>query len=125
MPGVVALVCPIMARCRRRGGGGEVFARVSEYEVRPERLDEMNREGTEHVLPALRMQDGFGGGLVLVDRSSGKVIAMTFWESERAMEITEEAAYWLRCFGAEAGDGRLKGVERYEVFFSEVKEVRP
>jgi len=88
-------------------------------------LDEMNREGAEHVLPALRMQDGFGGGLVLVDRSSGKVIAVTFWESEQAMEITEEAAYWLRCFGAEAGDGRLKGVERYEVFFSEVKGTPP
>ena len=102
-----------------------MFARVTTLEVRPERLDEMNREGAEHVLPALRMQDGFGGGLVLVDRSSGKVIAVTFWESEQAMEITEEAAYWLRCFGAEAGDGRLKGVERYEVFFSEVKGTPP
>jgi hypothetical protein len=102
-----------------------VFARVSEYEVRPERLDEMDREGKEHVLPALRMQEGFGGGLVLVDRPSGKVIAVTLWESERAMELTEEAAYWLRCFGAEAGDGRLMGVERYEVFYSEVKGAQP
>jgi hypothetical protein len=94
-------------------------------EVRPERLEEMNHEGTEHILPALRMQEGFGGGLVLVDRPSGKVIAVTFWESERAMDITEEVAYWLRCFGAEAGGGTLKGVERYEVFFSEMKGARP
>jgi hypothetical protein len=53
------------------------------------------------------------------------VIAVTLWESERAMELTEEAAYWLRCFGAEAGDGKLMGVERYEVFYSEVKGMRP
>lgn len=102
-----------------------MFARVSELEVRPELLDEMNREGAEHILPALRMQDGFSGGLVLVDRQSGKVVAISLWESERAMDITEEAAYWLRCFGAEAGDGRLKGVERYEVFFSEMKGALP
>lgn len=106
-------------------GGGEVFARVTTLEASPEHLDEMNREGAEHILPALRMQEGFSGGLTLVDRPSGKVIAVTFWESERAMEITEEAAHWLRTFGVEAGEGRLKGVERYEVVFSEVKGARP
>ena len=65
-----------------------MFARVSELEVRPELLDEMNREGAEHILPALRMQDGFNGGLVLVDRQSGKVVAISLWESERAMDVT-------------------------------------
>jgi quinol monooxygenase YgiN len=102
-----------------------VFARVTTLEASPEQLDEMNREGMEHILPALRMQEGFGGGLALVDRSSGKVMVISLWESEQAMEITEEAAYWLRTFGVEAGGGMLKGVERYEVFFSEVKGARP
>ena len=100
-----------------------MFARVSKFEARPERLDEMAREGVEHVLPALRMQDGFNGGLVLTDRLSGKVLAVTLWESEQAMDITEEASYWLRTFSAEAGGGRVRDVERYEVFFSEVREL--
>ena len=94
-------------------------------DVSPEWLDEMDHEGTEHVLPALRKQEGFGGGLVLVDRSSGKVIAVTFWENERAMEITEDTAHWLRCFGAEAGRGILRDVERYEVVFLEMKGAWP
>jgi len=38
-----------------------MFARVSTYEGRPEQLDEMHREGVEHVLPALEMQDGSVG----------------------------------------------------------------
>jgi hypothetical protein len=99
-------------------GSGEVFARVSEFQVDPERLDEMAREGVEHVLPALKMQDGYNGGLVLVDRRSGKVLAVTLWESEQAMYTTDEAAYWLRSFGAEAGGGMLKGVGRYEIFLA-------
>jgi hypothetical protein len=60
-----------------------VFARVSEFQVDPERLDEMAREGVEHVLPALKMQDGYNGGLVLVDRRSGKVLAVTFGRASK------------------------------------------
>ncbi len=97
-----------------------MFARLSEFEAHPRHLDEMHREGLEHVLPALRMQDGFGGGLVLANRQSGKVIAVTLWESERARDATEEAAHWLRDFGAEAAEGMIRDVERYEVFFCEV-----
>jgi hypothetical protein len=99
----------------------EVFARVSEVEAHPERLDEMHREGVEHILPALKMQDGFNGGLVLADRKSGKVLAVTLWESEQAMDVTEEAAHWLLAFGTEIAGGTIKEVGRYEVYFAEVK----
>jgi heme-degrading monooxygenase HmoA len=99
-----------------------MFARVSTYESRPEQLDEMHHEGVEHVLPALQMQHGFSGGLVLADRQSGKVLAVTLWESEQAMDATEDASHWLRIFGAEAGGGTISSVQRYEVFFSAIQE---
>ena len=99
-----------------------MFARVSTYEGRPEQLEEMHHEGVEHVLPALEMQDGFSGGLVLADRQSGKVLAVTLWESEQAMDATEDASHWLRIFGAEAGGGTISSVQRYEVLFSAVQE---
>jgi hypothetical protein len=101
-----------------------VFARVTLGEALPERLDEMTREIMEHVLPALRMQVGFAGAFVLADRTSGDVLAATLWENEQAMNATEEAAHWLRVFSAEAGGGRVRGVERYEVAFSEVEGVQ-
>jgi heme-degrading monooxygenase HmoA len=85
----------------------------------------MGHEIGEHVLPALRMQAGFAGALVLADRGSGKVLAVTLWESEQAMEATEEAAYWLRVFSAEVAGGTVRAVERYEVFFSGGKGARP
>src|SRR5918999_1447250 len=99
-----------------------MLARVSTYEVRVERLDEMHHEGMEHVLPALEMQDGFSGGLVLADRQSGKFLVVTLWESEQAMDATEDASQWLRIFGAEAGGGTISSVQRYEVLFSAVQE---
>ena len=92
-----------------------MFARVTLGKALPERLDQMTREIIEHVLPALRMQDGFAGALVLTDRGSGKVLAVTLWESEQAMNATEEAAHWLRVFSAEAAGGEVTGLERYEV----------
>ena len=102
-----------------------MFARVSTYEGRPERLDEMRREGVEHVLPALEMQDGYSGGFVLADRQSGKVLAVTLWESEQAMDATEDASHWLRIFSAEAGGGSVSSVQRYEVLFSGIQEAPP
>jgi len=99
-----------------------MFARVSTYEGRPEQLEEMHHEGVEHVLPALEMQDGFSGGLVLADRQSGKVLAVTLWESEQAMDATEDASHWLRIFSAESGGGTISSVQRYEVFFSAMQE---
>jgi heme-degrading monooxygenase HmoA len=99
-----------------------VFARVSTYEGRPELLDEMHHEGIEHVLPALEMQDGFSGGLVLADRQSGKVLAVTLWESQQAMDATEDASKWLRIFSAESGGGTISSVQRYEVLFSTIQE---
>jgi heme-degrading monooxygenase HmoA len=102
-----------------------VFARVTLGEARPERLDDMTQEIREHVLPALRMQDGFAGAFVLTDRTYSKVLAVTLWENEQAMNATEEAAHWLRVFSAEAAGGMVRGLERYEVVFSEVEGVQP
>ena len=103
-----------------------MFARITTIgEAPPQRLDDMTREIREHVLPALRQQDGFSGFLVLVERASGKVLGLTLWESEQAMNATEEAAYWLRVFSAEAAGGMITEVERYEVIISEVKGARP
>jgi heme-degrading monooxygenase HmoA len=99
-----------------------MFARVSTYEGRPEQLDEMHHEGVEHVLPALEMQAGYSGGLVLADRQSGRVLAVTLWENEQAMNATEDASHWLRIFSAESSGGTICSVQRYEVLFSAVPE---
>jgi heme-degrading monooxygenase HmoA len=98
-----------------------MFARVSTFEGDPEQVDELTRYAEEQVVPALRELDGFNGVLGFADRQSGKVLAVTLWESEQAMRASEEAANQLRDESAEAAGETIAGVERYEVTFAELK----
>jgi len=65
--------------------------------------------------------DGFKGMIALGDRQSGKMLGITFWESEEAMRASEEEANRLREESAEASEETIAGVERYEVGFFEVE----
>jgi heme-degrading monooxygenase HmoA len=102
-----------------------VFARVTKFEGSPERVDELRYAVVERVLPAARRLDGFAGVLVFADRPSGKVLAVSFWESEQAMDASEESAYWFRVYSAEAADETVTSVERYDVVFSDLNRVQP
>jgi len=102
-----------------------MFARITRFHVRSERLREGRREIEEHVLPALEMQPGYGGGLLVADPESGKMISVTLWEDEQKMHATDEAAHWFRIFGAEAVDGSVTNVGTYEVYISQFAYPRP
>ena len=65
-----------------------MFARVSQYTVHPEGLEEEQRAIEEHLIPALRMQHGYNGGLLLTNPQKGKVLAVSLWESKRCTQPT-------------------------------------
>ncbi len=106
-------------------GGGGMFARVSQYTVKPERLHKGRRAVEDHVVPALRMQPGYSGGLLLGDPHSGKVLTVSLWENEEAMHATDEASYWFRTFGAEAAGVTIADVETYEVYRARLAHPHP
>jgi heme-degrading monooxygenase HmoA len=106
-------------------GGRTMFARVSQYEVRPEYLQQGQRAIEEHLIPALRMQPGYSGGLLLGNPEEGKVLAVSLWESEQDMHATDEASVWFRTFGAEALEGEVTGVETYEVYRARLAHPEP
>ncbi len=97
-----------------------MFARVSTFEGPPEQMDEALRHVREQVLPQIQQQDGFKGLIALGDRQNGKILGITLWESEQAMQASEEEANRLRSESAEAGGETVTGVERYEVGLFEV-----
>ena len=76
-------------------------------------------ESLIEILPALQRLDGFEGLLVLANRQNGKILMVTFWESEVAMRGGEEASYWFRAFSSEVAGGEVTSGERYEVAYSE------
>ncbi len=102
-----------------------MFARVSHFDVRSERLQVGNRAIVEHVIPAVEMQKGYSGRLLLANSQKGKVLAVSLWESEQEMHATDEASHWFRLFGAEATEGTVTDVETYEVFFARLEHPQP
>jgi heme-degrading monooxygenase HmoA len=101
-----------------------VFARITTYEGRPERVDEFRRATVEHVLPALKRLPGFRGVFFLADHVSGRVLVVALWETEESLHASEESAFWFRTYGAEAAGERITNVERYEVILSELREAQ-
>jgi hypothetical protein len=102
-----------------------MFARVSQFALNPERLQQGRRAVEDHVIPALRMQAGYSGGLLLGNPESGKVLSVSLWEDEEAMHATDEVSYWFRTFGAEAAGGTVADVETYEVYRAQVTHPQP
>ena len=102
-----------------------MFARVSHYTVRPERLQRGYRAIEDHVIPALRMQVGYSGGLLLGNPESGKMLTVSLWEDEQEMHATDEASHWFQAFGAEAAEGTVTDVETYEVYRAQLAHPEP
>ncbi|HEX4992758.1 MAG TPA: antibiotic biosynthesis monooxygenase [Rubrobacteraceae bacterium] len=92
-----------------------MYARVSKLEGSPEQVDELERVAAEWIAPSLTQMKGFRGILALASRQSGEVQLVTLWESEEALRQSEEDADQLRDATAQAVDGEITGVERYEV----------
>ena len=96
------------------------FARVSRLESDPKMIDEATKTSVEKILPQARKLPGFVGAYGMIDRSKGRTLLITLWESAEKMRDSEQQAEKLRKESAEAGRGRVVGVERYEVMFAQV-----
>jgi hypothetical protein len=89
-----------------------MFARVSTY--RAADADKL-LGGFQSVTGPLEQMDGFSHALFLVDRSSGKALSITMWESEQALSASVAKADELRKQGIEVGGGSIESVEHYEI----------
>ena len=72
------------------------YARVTEAQLAPERLEQMlasGEAGGGGMAEAARQQPGYAGFLVTVDRASGQMTGMSFWESMEALEASDRAYY--------------------------------
>jgi serine phosphatase RsbU (regulator of sigma subunit) len=71
----------------------------------------------------LRQMNGYEGAYFFIDRQSGKTIAITLWESEEAMQRTEEVASTIRKEVAERLPSNIVDVEHFEVGENLVQEI--
>lgn len=90
-----------------------MYARVSQYRGRPDRVE----EGIRHVSGTdISGMEGFRGAYLLVDRQSGEAMTITLWDSPEVAQRTAGAATSLRSGISEAfGDPQPPTVKIYEV----------
>jgi heme-degrading monooxygenase HmoA len=68
-----------------------MYARTTTIEGQPDAVDDAVRQVESELLPVLNQQAGFKGFTVHVNRSSGKIVGTSYWESQEAMEASEQA----------------------------------
>ena len=93
-----------------------MYTRVTHFQGSPERADEGIQAFQKHATPAVQRQPGFQGAYVLIDRASGKGLAISFWATEAALTASEAVVRTvreqsLRAFGGTA----TPTTERYDV----------
>lgn len=100
-----------------------MWVRMSTFQGSPgqsdDEVEQQVRILSENIIPTARQMDGYKGVLSLGDRSTGKSISLTFWESEEAMRASEEDADKLRQQAADEVQEEIAGVERFEVYINE------
>ena len=98
-----------------------MHARTGTLQVSPGRVDEMVRQLEADQIPRYREQPGYKGFTVLADHVSGKVIGISYWESEDDMEASEGLGRTARAQAAEAGEASAEPVrETFKVMIDDM-----
>jgi heme-degrading monooxygenase HmoA len=90
-------------------------ARIGRVEFQTDKADDVVSHVRENIVPRYEETDGFKGFTLLLDRSRGEGIGISFWESEDAMRASDELGDQARAGAAEAGSGSDRGKEYFEV----------
>lgn len=92
-----------------------MYARVSTYEGSVEDYDAGLVKMQTDIAPQVRKMSGSAGLLSMIDRSTGRGLSITLWDSEEAMVATRESANQVRSQAASAMGSRIVDVTEYEV----------
>ena len=71
-----------------------MFARVTMFQTKSDKIDEAIKIYGESVTPARKAQKGARGGYLLTDRKTGKGMAISLWDSEEDAIANEQSGYY-------------------------------
>jgi heme-degrading monooxygenase HmoA len=90
-------------------------ARIGRVSFSSDKADDVIRHVREEIVPKYEESEGFKGFTLLLDRSSGLGIGISFWESESSMRATDDLGDQARQGAAAAGSGDDQGAQHFEV----------
>ena len=94
-----------------------MFARIGTWQGSDEELDLWIDRSREQVKPRIAEDPGLVAAYRLVDRSAGKGLIVTLWDSEAAMRASEQARR-ERQAAMSSNTGAVVTTDRYEVIDS-------
>lgn len=92
-----------------------MYVRLTTVQGKTDKIDDAIRVVQNDVIPGTRTLDGFKNGYWCVDRKSGAMLGLTFFETEKDLQASEAAASQLRKTATEKLGFEIKNVERFEV----------
>ena len=92
-----------------------MYARSTTIQAQPSSIDAGIAHMRDSVMPALEGIDGCVGLSLMVDRTSGRCIITSSWESEEAMRASAESVQPIRDRAAELFGGGDAQVEEWEI----------
>ncbi len=98
-----------------------MHARVTTISGSPEQAEQGIANFRDNVVPTIKEMGGHGG-VLLIDRASGKAMAITLWEDEAAMRASEESRERTTTSGIRRA-GRSRAAARRAVRGSRLREV--
>ena len=93
-----------------------MFARVTTVQASPGRVDEAAKRWEDVSVRLIQQQPGLNQALLLVDPGSGKMLAISLWETEAERTTYEQSGVFQQMLGqyADLINGQ-PATERYEV----------
>jgi len=92
-----------------------MYARTTYIQGDPAKIDVGIAHVRDQIFPAVNAMTGCAGMSLLVDRSTGRCIATTAWESEAAMRASAELVRPLRTSAEQALGANTSSVDAWEV----------
>jgi heme-degrading monooxygenase HmoA len=96
-----------------------MFVRLTRVQNQLDRLDAAIANYQQVLLPQARQLSGFNGAVLLVDRSSGAGISVTYWETEEAVRASEQGAAAIRAQATQATGATVGDIDAFELVIVE------
>jgi heme-degrading monooxygenase HmoA len=71
-----------------------MFARLLRIQIKIDKINDAKKVFEKKVVPLCKKQKGFAGAYFMTDPKTGEGVAITFWESQEDMCVTEQSHFF-------------------------------
>lgn len=73
-----------------------MYARTTFTQVKPDKLNEAIRVYHDSIVPEAKQQQGFKDLMLLTDKTTGKCITISLWETDAHLKASEDNGFFQR-----------------------------